>query len=483
MLHHCRALALVTLILVFPACTDDRAGTAIAAASSTVTSKAQAEALHSSLRQYLDRMRTLVSNTAIRIQAKRPDNKVRRVCLLWQIQTNEVCLDIVNRGNTMVALVQTWYWTVAMERFISVGEGQDLFGEHQEMARATAMNLRQECETFAARFLDPKPYEALKADIDSTAGKGELFTSTSQQRNDTLDRILSATRIESLFNIVLSPFDAMSGVGKTGDSLEEMTRVANRAVLLAERYPQLIGLNLQMAAIEMQEQEAPAKAFEDFHSMARTGEQLSETLRAMPEKLRQETQALLAQSGPAQADARATLDKVHEAGLALEKAASAIDQGLKSLDTFVAHAAALGHDAQAGAQSTDKPSPPFDIKDYATTAAAVESLAKELRATIADLERGLGDAGVNGRLTALIDGRLATARTESERLLEHARNDAGMLLAQTRTQVDQLLIQARSDADALVDHTAKRIAQLLALAAALIVTVVLLLRFAQRAKT
>lgn len=475
-MRHRLSAVIPILLLSLTSCGDNRGSTVSTSGGATASAKPAAESLRGALHQYLDRLRTTVTNTATRIQAQHPDNKVRRVCLLWQVQTNEVCLDIAYRRNLMVGLVQTWYWTVAMERFLIVGEGQALFGGHQEMACASATILRQECESLAARFIDEKPYADLKADIESSAGKGELFTATSQKRNDTMERFLSATRIESLFHIVLSPFDALSGVGKGADSLEELTRIADRAAVLAERYPQLISLHLQMAAIEVQEQEAPAQAFADAHRLTLAGEQLGETLRGMPERLRREAQVLLEQSGPVQADARVTLDKIHEAGNALEKAATAIDQGIRSLDAFVARCTAPDPHPQPDA----KPGPPFDIKDYATTAAAIESLAKELRLTITALDRTLTDPALKSNLAELVDGRLAVTRAESERLLERARGDADRLLAQTRLQADQLLAQACTDAQAISDHLALRLAQLLGLAAALVLAVAVLLRLIPR---
>lgn len=471
---------LIVLLLFTVACAGNRdAEVRMAKGDAGSQANASAEALKGALDQFLDRIRNLTTNTAARIQARKPDNNVRRAILMWQLHVQEVCLDTAYRKNLMVALVQTWYWTVSIDRFATVGKGSDLFGPHQADVVAVAHGLAQEGEALAARYIEPKPFAALKADIDSAAGTGELFTASNEARNAAMDKFLSATRLESLFSIVMSPFDFMSGVGKSSDSLADLTRIADRAVVMAERYPQLISLHLQMAAIEMQEQQAPTKAFEDFHRLAATGEQLGQTVRDMPAQLRAEAQKLLEAGGPAQADARVTLDKVKDAGAALEKAATAIDQGIRSLDAFVAHAKAGDGKQDAGKDAA--PSHPFDIREFTAAAVAIESLAKELRATIADLERGVSDAGVNGRLTALIDGRLATARTESERLLDKARDDADQLLIRTRAQADALLIKATDDGTALIDHLAKRIAQLLGLATALAVVIVLVVRRSRRA--
>lgn len=457
-----RILPLVSalvLILSTASCASQRdADVQVGKVTAGAQANASAEALKGALDQFLDRIRTLTTNSSVRIQSHKPDNNVRRACLMWQLHVHEVCLDTAYRKNLMVALIQTWYWTVSIDRFATVGRGHDLFGEHQQEVLATTGGLAREGEALAARFIEPKAFAAIKADIDSAAGSGDLFTASSASRNDAMDKFLSVTRLEGLFNLVLSPFDFMSGVGK---SSEDLSRTADRAVVMAERYPQLIALHMQMAALDVQEQEAPAKAFADFHTIAQTSEQLGQTVRDLPAQLRSEAQKLLEASGPAQADARVTLDKVRDAGLALEKAASAIDQGVKSLDTFVAHATAKDPDAKPDAP----PSPPFDIKDYAAAAVAIESLAKELRATIADLERTISDAGVNGKLTALIDGRLAVARSESE-----------LLLARARSEADQLVAKAQGDGARLIDHLAWRGAQLIALAAALALIILVVSR-------
>jgi hypothetical protein len=456
--------------LLLTGCGSDRATVANANAEPTDTrprpdDKQNAEALQRALAQHLDRIRTVVTNTALHIQAQHPDNRVRRACLQWQIRTSEVCLDQAYQRNLMVATVQTWYWTVAIERFFSVGQGKEMFGPHQPDVIATAVGLHQESEALAGRFLPAAVAAALKQEIETAAGNGDLFTATSKDRNNAIDQVLGATRLQSLFNLVLTPFDVIGSVSRGANSLEDMTRTADRAVVLAERYPQIIAWHLQMAAIEIEEQEAVAQALKDVHALTVTSQQLGDTVRDLPAQVRKETQTLLDHSGPAQAEARTTLASVEKASTSLGQTATAIDDAIKSLDTFVAHASAK--DPNAPKPTT--PAPPFRIEDYTAAAVAAESLVREIHATIDTLDDTLYDNELRDELGAMLDQRLAAARTESE-----------ALLTQARTQADQLLVTAKHDATDLTDHIAWRIAQLLALAAILTIAVTVVLRRTSR---
>lgn len=473
-MNHLLVLVLIAIGFCMSSCGDRALPEHTHDASSSTTpptvNRPSPESLQRLLRQQLDRMRNRVSTTVARIQAQQPNNHIRRECLLWHIRTGDVCLDLENQSNMLIALVQTWYWSVAMERFTSVGEGHTLFDTFQPDVAATTMALRRETESLAEQFLDPKPFSALKNDIEKSVGNGDVFTATPLDRNNALQSVLSATRLESLYNIVLLPFDFLGGVGKGAAALEDLNRTAqqtaNRAVMLAERYPQMLSLHLQLAAIEMQEQDASKAVLKDIHTITNTGVQLGDSLRTLPEELRRQAQVLLESSGPAQADARNTLEHVRDAGASLEKAAIAIDNGLKTLDAFIATA----NQPTKNPTATAEVSPPFSIQDYTKSFAQAESLSRELRSLLELTKTTLTDPQTEHKMSVLIDGRLAATRQEIEQLLTRTHHDADQLLIDAHTQAAQLLSQAHEHIDQSVDHAAWRCLQL-ALGVAIIVII------------
>ena len=293
-----------------------------------------------------------------------------------------------------------------------------------------------------------KKMEKLREEIQTAVGNGEQFTATTQDRSSLMNQVFSATKMESVWGIAMSPFDALSGVGKGSDAMADLVKTSDRAVTLAERYPRLLGLQMEMTAIELQEQEASRSLVSDVNRITVLAEQL-------PTRLREETQKLLSETTAVQADARATLAEVRQAADALQKASTQTTGTIQALDTFVTNA--KGPPDPPGTP----PGEPFRIQEYTAALDAATRTNQALQKTLVELQQTVASPALQKQITVL-------------------RQEVEAMTATARVQVDQVEAKVNTDVTALIDRVAWITAGLFLLAAILSVGVI---AFARRSSS
>ena len=297
------------------------------------------------------------------------DNRSKGRTLDWRLRTAEATLRARTRNNSVIGLFDLWFYTISMEAFVTKGAGADPALPGHDLMVATAHALRADTEKMVARVVPPKRFPALRDQMVAAAGSGELLVTSSEQEQDILGQVLDATHLESVISIALSPFDALKGIGSGGDALGQLVVAANRAIDIAEVYPQLISWQVRKATISIDQQ--------DTMQLVRTEIlRIDATLDALPDRLRSTAIDLLNQTGPAQQDARLTLTDITTAAAALERAAIATDAAVRDIQV-------LTHSPDAtAAAATGAAAHPFDIREYTEALQAAEATAKETRATL-----------------------------------------------------------------------------------------------------
>lgn len=439
------------LLLLLPLAACQRATAPVdAAQAAPAAHKAAAPGpvqLAAALDAHLERIQARLGEAVEAAVRNDPSNPVRRAGLRLRIRTAEQCLQAAQRPNHLFGLVQVWYGCAVLAAHLA--QEPSPLGAQRGPLHVLATELCQESETLAGRFLPGAQVDRLRAEIAGAAGSGELFAAASPERAQAIERFLNAARLEGVLGMALAPFEALGAVGKGADAMAALVLSADRATALAARYPQLVAWHLELAVLEIQEQDALRAARADLRSLAETGRGLGETARELPRRLREEAQALLA-AGPGLAgEARGVLERA-------EAAARAVAGAVEALDRYRAHL------VEAPARPGREPEP-FRIAEWEAALRALEGAAAAFRAAVSELDR----AGPG--LARQAASAAAVAGAEGERLLRLARDEA-----------EQLRCQARGDAEAVVDRAALRVAQVAAMAAALVGGLLLLARFIRR---
>ena len=349
------------------------------------------------LRSLCDQMQSQVNNAAMALEQVSPTNETRRRTLRWRIQMAAICSKASNRDNALAGLIELWYWTVTSQMYFTTGTGKSVFGVHQVLVVERIEKLSATAEKMVRRAVPPERFSELEKQIRAASADGEAFLSGDPQQSNPLGTLLEVTKLESLLNLTLSPFDAFSGVKAGGDAAERLAVTADRAVVLMANYPQLMDWHIQAAALELQSQDTVQALLTEVRRSNASIEAVITLVRELPAQVRTEGIALLDQSRPAQADVRDTLRALTEAATALERLNTGVDQLIGRFTP--ATNAAPGTVANAPAPSAGPPARPFDIREYTAALNAATSAAKDLREVVSASEQFIASPAVPARLT------------------------------------------------------------------------------------
>ncbi len=386
LMNHCITLGLVLMLLA--GC----AGRDVVTVEQPKGVAAQEAA--TALRSQIERVRMGTTNTAMQMQftGLLTDATNQRTVLRWRLATEDVCLETLDHANVVVALAWLWHWQASGAAYL----GRTDLGLSPAVQQAMHDHMTQQATAsrdLAERFLGNKVAATLQAEIERSAASGEMFTMSSKQREGALLQVLSATRLEGVLGLAMSPFDAMSGVGKGADALDEGVRTAQQATELLGRYPQILSLQMQLGMLDLAEQPASRQVLSDSHDVV-------VQLRDLPTRLRTEAAALLADSATASSQLGNTLRDTKAAADAIAHAADAIEGSILALDAFVTNVQGPAKPATAPASA------PFLITDYRDTATAIAQAAAQLRETIVALEHAATTpaiAAAQAQATAAVD--------------------------------------------------------------------------------
>jgi hypothetical protein len=407
-------LALVAALALLPGCGDEvRVATA---GGGTEETRLEPEQLTGALATFSLRIEERVGKAADAIDRAALGNDVRRQTLQWRIRTAETVRSSLAEPNAVVSLVQLWFWCAAMDAHLATGAGQALFGAQQGVAGEAAHQLHGEAESIVRRMLDARRFAALKQQVDEAAGRGELFTATGDAGRNVLSELLSVTKLESLLAIPLSPFNALTGIGKSGDALKELSAVGDRGIELASRYPRLLTWYLQLMVLEIQGHDATRAVLADLHGLGDTMRELGVTTKELPARLRVEAAALLEQSRAAQGTAQETLARAEATAIALDHAAQSLDKLTGSVDAFIAQF----RQPPGKPAEPEAPHRPFDITDYTAAIQAAESGAREIRAMVETLSKATK--------AQELDSRLQVVKEHTDSSVEKAKDDLAGLV-------------------------------------------------------
>jgi hypothetical protein len=306
-----------------------------------------------------------------RIDATNRANAVRRESLLWRIRATETAAAAQDRDNHVLGMIELWFWTASMAAYYGEdGGGSQAFGSSQDDAIGCTARLADECEHLVQRTVPPKGFAALRERVMTAAGKGELFTASAAESRDMLRSLLDVTHIESLISLPLAPFTALKGIGTGSDAVANLVVEAQRAVDLAERYPQLLTWNAQLAVLGIEEQETVRGLRTDM-------KRLVDAVEVAPRRMREEAAMLL--SDAAMTD---TLTQAAGTAEAMTKLAVAVDALLARIQTM--------NQSEPGEAQDETPGRAFDIREYESALRVAESTARQAQSAITAATESIG---------------------------------------------------------------------------------------------
>jgi hypothetical protein len=454
--------------------------------------------LDKKISNFVDFFDATVEQATIEIERRTGQQEHRRAAALWRVRMGEQCRSYVNQDDPREAMVDLWTLCQRQVDYFSVGEGKTLFGEHQPIALTAAKEIYSAIEKIARSYVPEDEFDAAVTRVVEYARENPMqgqFGGEPHQRLSDEPEIQS--KLAEMAALPLAPLTALRGVGKTPDSVRDVSRSMDRFTDVVEDLPSSTRWQAQLLAMNLEELPTVSNASASFKELADSSAQFVEVVDAMPEKVREQTEAVLDRMDKSHPELRSTLDEtqktlelvrttnhdvketvieaektvagVGEAAAALEDLANAVTITVQEIQKLVPKK------AKAPAEQAVRPVRPADHDDRhddVTAAPKETALSADDGAIPSTLSAALNNKAESpqageDKTTAGKDTRFSfQAVTESANALGETSLKLQALLLDLRAFVDAKSISQESDAisaaiSGVVDHVAKRAAQLL----------------------
>jgi hypothetical protein len=346
------------------------------------------EELSGELDAYAARFAALVNNTADDIRDATRDRVIRRRSLVWKLQMPPLLEEVAYGDSPLFAYAATMLVAIAQQRYLTKGDGRDLFGPHQQLAVDAANQLVDDILGVGDRFLSKKEIEEVHARMSEFAEKYPI-----QGRDFSVQRIPRAIvakeasqSIGWLLTLPLAPFTALQGVDTGAAAIRDFNRTAKEFTEVVKRMPERVRGQLELFTYDLEDRETVQRTVEALDRTASSAERASTAVAQLPEDLRRtldESQARLDAVGR-------VVEQMQAVATPLAETATQLQQG------SAAWLAILGPK-----ETTPNPNPnarPFDVRDWQNAAESIGTAAAQLRGLATDLQNASNANALNAAI-------------------------------------------------------------------------------------
>lgn len=358
------------------------------------------EELREAVIQFASGFEARIIAAANTIEAGSTDPVIQRRTLRWKLGMTPAINQAAFLPESVSAYVGMLTLATSMQEYLATGAGREVFGEQQQLAVDASNEIVTAAVELGERFLNPKELARITKQVQDLVKaqpiRGEFVAENAQS-------LISTTATSPTFDwitsIPMSPFRALQGVDEGAQAIREVNVTAMEVARIASAMPRLIRWNLQLLALDVGNQGNVAEAVKSFEILARSAESLSETADTLPEDLR----SLLGEAE----HAGKTLGPLSQS---LERTATAVAEAGKAWGALIAEMSKPPADP-------NKPSRPFDIREWEATATQISSAATELRTLLESAGTLAGSDVLAGPLTE-IETRVQHIEAISQELVD-----------------------------------------------------------------
>jgi len=350
------------------------------------------EELSDELNAYASRFTGLVSTAGEEITAASDDPTIRRRALLWSLRLNPAVQEAAFHPNPQAGYIRTLTIAVMMRRYLTTGDGRNLFGASQPIAVAAGEALEAEAFAIGERFLTAKELEGVRRDVDQLAERfpiqGTQFSLVRARR--AVQAVPSSNALTDVMTLPLAPFRALQGVDTGAAAVRDFNQTARRFSTIVAALPQELRGEMQLLLYDAEELRTIRQGLAAFELAAASAERASLAMERLPDELRatldRELRALLEESQGTLGEAAQVMAQAREVAGPLEETATQ----LREASTLWREI--LGP-REPGPRSPDERG--FDVREYESAARAIGESAAELRGLAAELQGFSGSAGLD----------------------------------------------------------------------------------------
>lgn len=471
-------------LLLMTGCMNATRSTGRAELAQDVAVQAQSD-LREKIESFIEYFQSTLEEAAANIERSSPAKEHRKAAALWRVRMIEECRATANQDDAREVLVDVWTLCDRMHEYLTTGEGKSIFGASQPVAVACSESINAALEPIVQQFVPEASLASMREKIRAYGHanpiRGQFSVAPTERLSDTPEM---EKGLGELFALPLAPLTALGAIGKTPESVRDVSKSVYRFSDVLEDLPASARWQLQLLAMNLEESPTVTTSVESVKKVSESSEEIAhgttrfvQVVDEMPQKVRKEAEVLLKSVDESQPRIQTTLEQaqktaatvretvagvdstvvdVRESAVALEQAANAVTVTAREILKFIPSdmkdesGQLVGNDA--GGQETaitpnrvasvadvhDADEPGSTDRDKSFSFQAVTESANSLGETTDKLRQLLGDVR-----TMLDDGSLS--------------KETAALDTQMRGTVDFSALRL----EGVVDHAAKRLAQLL----------------------
>ncbi|MEB2343496.1 MAG: hypothetical protein OZ948_02015 [Deltaproteobacteria bacterium] len=350
------------------------------------------EELSDELSAYASRFSALVTTAGEEISLADDSPATRRRVLLWKLRLAPAIDDAAFQPNPRAGYVRMLTIAVMMQRYLTAGDGRNLFGASQPIAVATAETLKEDAFAIGERFLTPDELEAVGRDVDALAQRFPITgTQFSLVRAREAARAVPASNaLTEVITLPLAPFRALQGVDSGAAAVRDFNQTARRFSRVVAGLPEELRGQMELLLYDVEELRSMRQGLAAFELAAASAERASLAIERLPAELRatldQQVRGLLAESQGTIGEAAAVMAQAHEIAGPLQETATQLREASAAWREILGP-----HDPTPRGPGERG----FDVRDWQSAAGAIGTAAVELRGLAAELEGFSAGAGLD----------------------------------------------------------------------------------------
>ena len=175
--------------------------------------------------------------------------------------------------------LSTWSLIYRYLNYISNGDGKSLFGDQQKKIIETFSAIQFHMEKIAKKHLSSKQLKTIKKDLANYA-KEYPIKGYYQDAPE-----VASTGFVDYIQIPLAPFRAINAINQGRASIEDISKTVARFTDIAEDLPDEIRWQLQVLAVQLQQNDILKTNTDSFKKLAETSEQMVKIVDQYPDKV------------------------------------------------------------------------------------------------------------------------------------------------------------------------------------------------------
>jgi hypothetical protein len=348
------------------------------------------EELSDELNAYATGFSGLVSTAAEEIANSSDDPRLQRRTLLWVQRLPPAVQEAAFVPNPRQGYVRALTVAVMMNRYLTIGDGRDLFGASQPIATQVAATLESDALAIGARFLTPAELASVREEVDQLAERfpiqGTQFSLV--RAREAAQAVPSSNVLTEVISLPLAPFRALQGVDSGAAAVRDFNQTARRFATIVAGLPEDMRTQMQLLMLDTEEMRAVRQGLAAFELAARSADRASLAMERLPADLRamldEELRSVLAESEGAVGQAAQVVTEAR--GLA---------GPLQETATQLRDASALWREILGPSKPPGPDDRPFDVREWESAARAIGTSAVELRGLATELEGFSASAGLD----------------------------------------------------------------------------------------